>query len=82
MKLDAYIRGLNQDQLRVYAGACGTTSAYVQIHLLHARKTPRPALMRALAFNSGGSVTELEVLQHFGLIAAGDDESIAPKSAA
>lgn len=82
MKLDAYIRSMSPDQLRVYADACGTTAAYVQIHLLHARKTPRHALMKALAYNSGGHVTELEVLQHFGLIGAGSELMVATEGAA
>lgn len=82
MKLQAYIRSLDPEQLRIYADACGTSAAYVQIHLLHARKTPRAPLLRALAFNSGGAVTELEVLQHFGLIAAPDEDSVATEAAA
>ena len=82
MKLEAYIRSLRPDQLRVYAESCGTTAAYVQIHLLHARKTPRAPLLKALAFNSGGQVTELEVLQHFGLIGTGTELMVATEAAA
>jgi len=82
MKLCSYIRSLTPDQMKVYAEACNTTSAYMQIHLLHARKTPRPALLKALAFNSGGNVTELEVLQHFGLIGADAEQMVATEAAA
>ena len=82
MKLGAYIRQLTPDQLRVYAEDCETSVAYIQIHLLHARKTPRPELMKKLSANSGGHVTELEVLQHFGLIGSLDDSSITTDDAA
>lgn len=82
MKLRDYIRSLNAEQIRAYAEACGTTAAYVQIHLFYARKTPRAPLLKALAFNSGGQVTELEVLQHFGLIGTGTELMVATEAAA
>lgn len=82
MKLRDYIRGLTPDQLAAYAESCGTTPDYIKVHLVYANKTPRRALMMALAYNSGGSVTEIDVLQHFGLLGRSDDSSIEPPAAA
>jgi len=82
MKFRDYIRSLNNDQINVYADACHTTSDYIRVHLVYARKTPRPALLKALAFNSGGNVTELEVLQHFGLIGLPAESMVATEAAA
>ena len=82
MKLREYIRSLTVDQLSAYAESCGTTPDYMRVHLVYAKKTPRRNLLQALAFNSGGAVTELEVLQHFGLIAAPDEDSVATEAAA
>lgn len=81
MKLRDYIRSLSNDQIGIYADACGTTPYYILVHLVYAKKTPRPALLKALAFNSGGLVTDLEVLQHFGLIGSGTEDSIATEAA-
>ena len=82
MKLRDYIRSLSADQISIYAESCSTTPDYIRVHLVYAKKTPRPALLKALAFNSGGHVTELEVLQHFGLIGADAEQMVATDAAA
>lgn len=52
----------------VYAERAGTSTAYIEIHLLaspNRRKTPKPALMKRLAEASEGEITLEHVLAHF-----------------
>lgn len=67
MKLGDYIRSLPPHERDAYARRCGTTPAYLNIHILHSRKEPRRALREALARESGGAVSIQEVLEHFGM---------------
>ncbi|WP_020209011.1 hypothetical protein [Gilvimarinus chinensis] len=70
MKLRDYIKSLSEDERDDYARRCGTTPAYLQIHILPARKEPRKPLREALARESDGKVSLLEVLEHFGMAQA------------
>ncbi|WP_339898242.1 hypothetical protein [uncultured Gilvimarinus sp.] len=67
MKLRDYIESLTTDEREAYARKCGTTPDYMRIHILTARKEPRKPLREALARESDGNVSLLEVLQHFGM---------------
>ena len=67
MKLGEYIRSLSPVERDAYARRCGTTSKYLNIHILHSRKEPRKALRESLARESEGNVSINEVLEHFGM---------------
>ncbi|MBU1330892.1 MAG: hypothetical protein KJ884_02045 [Gammaproteobacteria bacterium] len=73
MKLADYIRNIDKPReptgnpLEAYAQRCGVTIGYMKVHVLYARKEPRFRLLRALARESEGRVSLMEVLQHFGV---------------
>ncbi|BCT88950.1 hypothetical protein [Acinetobacter variabilis] len=67
MKFREYIQQLSSDELEIYAKDAGTTVSYIRTHLYYGYKEPRKSLRKALAEASNGKVTEVEVLQHFGL---------------
>lgn len=73
MKLADYIRKIDNPRdpagnpLEAYAGRCDVTIGYMKVHVLYARKEPRFRLLRALARESQGNVSLLEVLEHFGV---------------
>lgn len=67
MKFSDFVRSLTPPELEAYAVRCKTSSAYISTHLLHARKEPRKRLRLALATESDGKVSVLEVLEHFGI---------------
>ncbi|RRV41303.1 hypothetical protein EGJ86_07405 [Pseudomonas sp. o96-267] len=73
MKLTDYIRKIDNPRdpagnpLEAYAGRCGVTIGYMKVHVLYARKEPRFRLLRALARESQGNVSLMEVLEHFGV---------------
>ena len=67
MKFREYIQQLSSDELEIYAKDAGTTVSYIKTHLYYGYKEPRKSLRKALAEASNGKVTEVEVLQHFGL---------------
>lgn len=73
MKLADYIRNIDKPReeggnpLEAYALRCGVTIGYMKVHVLYARKEPRFRLLRALARESEGRVSLMEVLQHFGV---------------
>ncbi len=68
MKLADYIRSLSSEEREDYARRCGTTPAYLRIHILTANKEPRKPLREALAHESNGQVSIKEVLEHFGMV--------------
>lgn len=70
MSFSEFIRSLSQEQLADYAERCGTSPAYIKIHLLHARKEPKKSLREALCRESNGSVSLHEILRHFNMIDA------------
>ncbi len=73
MKLRQYIETLAKDgQLKAYAARCETTESYLWVKVRFARSEPRRALREALSRESEGSVSEQEVLIHFGLIPGAD----------
>jgi len=72
MKLRAYIGSLTSEQLQGYAERCNSTANYIGTHVRYATKEPSVKLMRALANESEGSVSMLEVLEHYGLIPHSD----------
>ena len=68
MKLRAYLDSLTDAQFDAFAERCCTTPAYMRVHIKYGRKEPRKPLREALSRESGGAVSELEVLEHFGLL--------------
>lgn len=68
MKYIDFINGLSEIEQDTYASNCGTTGKYLRIHIKHARKVPRPQLLKKLHEETSGLVSELEVLEHFKLI--------------
>ena len=65
MRFPEFFRGLDEAQRNEYAERAGTTSDYIRVHLIHARRVPRPELMEALVLASDGQVTRNEILEHF-----------------
>lgn len=48
-----------------YAARAGTSVAYIDIHLIPRRKTPRRETMRALAEASGGTLSYGDIVDYF-----------------
>jgi len=67
MTLPEYITSLDQDGVTRYAARCGISSSYLRLHVKYASKDPSVSLIKALARESGGRVSILEVLEHFGV---------------
>lgn len=67
MKLSEYIKSLSQEELATYAARCNASPTYIASHIFYARKEPRRLLREALARESDGKVTLIEVLEHFGM---------------
>lgn len=65
MTLYDYIQQLSPSELEEYATKCSTSPGYIEVHIKHARKVPRPALMDNLHLQSEGKVSKKEVLEHF-----------------
>lgn len=65
MEFRAFVLELTNIELEKYAKDSGTTVGYLKTHLLYGYKEPRRALRKALVKNSGGKVSELELMHHF-----------------
>lgn len=65
MEFRAFVLELTNIELEKYAKDSGTTVGYLKTHLLYGYKEPRRALRKALVKNSGGKVSELELMCHF-----------------
>ncbi|ENV98125.1 hypothetical protein P7L54_21265 [Acinetobacter bereziniae] len=65
MEFRAFVLELTNIELEKYAKDSGTTVGYLKTHLLYGYKEPRRALRKALVKNSGGKVSELELMRHF-----------------
>lgn len=74
MNLQDYYRSLDADEREAFALRAKTSRAYIEIHLMAPdmgrRKTPRQALMKALAEASDGNCSMTDVLAHFFEVAA------------
>lgn len=68
MKLRDYISQLEPQDLFAYADRCGIAESYLRLHVKYASKNPSVPLIKSLARESNGSVSLLEVLQHFGVL--------------
>lgn len=66
MNFRDFLNQLSADEVETYAAKVGTTSGYLMTHLLYGYKEPRKKLRQALSNESGGKVSELEILEHFG----------------
>lgn len=67
MKFRDFILSQSHEDLENYAKRAGTTVGYLRTHLLYGYKEPRKGLRKALVEASNGEVSEMEILQHFGL---------------
>lgn len=67
MNFRDFILNKSPEDLEKYAKDAGTTVGYIKSHLLYGYKEPRKTLRKALSTASHGEVSEMEVLQHFGL---------------
>lgn len=73
MKLYHYLKQLDcsgdadESPLDAYAKRVGTTSGYLRVHVLKARKPASLRYMRRLAEASEGQVSLTEVLMHYGV---------------
>ena len=65
MDLKQYFYRLSRPERDSFARRAGTTTRYIQCHLLTQRKIPRPALMQKLVSASGNTVTLDDLLAHF-----------------
>lgn len=67
MKLQEFLKSLDEKELEDYAARVGTTSKYIRAHVMAASRGASLRFMRALANESGGKVTLMEVLMHYGV---------------
>lgn len=73
MRLRDYLKRLDQPQgaegnpLDGYAARVGTSAKYLRTHVLGASRGASLKFMRALARQSHGQVTLLDVLRHYGV---------------
>lgn len=68
MKLRDYINHLDSAGIVAYAGRCGIAVSYLRLHVKYASKDPSVSLIKALARESEGAVSLVEVLTHFGIV--------------
>ncbi|NVN61884.1 hypothetical protein FGL97_01285 [Pseudomonas putida] len=71
MDLRSYISTLDTDAQAAFAGRCGISPNYLRVHVKYASKDPSVALIRALARESQGRVSIMEVLHHYRVIDPG-----------
>ena len=67
MKLRDYINSLDGTGLSSYAIRCGISLSYLKLHVKYASKDPSVSLIKLLTRQSGGAVSLVEVLDHFGI---------------
>ncbi|WP_104483713.1 hypothetical protein [Acinetobacter indicus] len=67
MNFRDFILNKSPEDLEKYAKDAGTTVGYIKTHLLYGYKEPRKKLRNALVVASNGQISEIDVLQHFGL---------------
>ena len=67
MNLRKYINNLDAEELTAYALRCRIAISYMRVHVKYASKDPSISLIKALARESNGRVSVLEVLDHFGV---------------
>ena len=65
MRFPDFFRGLSDQQRERYADRAGTTVEYIRVHLIRAKRIPRPDLMDSLVQASAGAVSRKELLDHF-----------------
>lgn len=68
MNFKTFYQALGQEDRKRFAKIAGTSTAYIEVHLVTRRKIPKPALMAALAtacgsFNS--EITQEDLLSFF-----------------
>ncbi len=68
MDLKTYYQGLSQDERKEFARLAGTSTAYIEVHLLPRRKIPKPPLLDRLAsacLKMGASISKADLLAFF-----------------
>lgn len=68
MKFREFLRQLSEEEFVDYAKRAGVSPRHLNTHLSHAYKEPRKRLRRALADQSNGKVSHMEILEHFGYL--------------
>ncbi|TEU30106.1 hypothetical protein [Alkanindiges illinoisensis] len=76
MKFRDFLIQLSPEELEAYAIRAGTTPGYLMTHLLYGYKEPRKKLRKALAAESNGQVSEMDVLEHFGFASASETNQV------
>ncbi|QLL15373.1 hypothetical protein [Pseudomonas chlororaphis] len=67
MNLREYINHLDAEGLTAYAKRCGIAISYMRVHVKYASKDPSVSLIKALARESDGVVSLVDVLEHYGV---------------
>ncbi|MGQ7937334.1 hypothetical protein [Paraburkholderia sp. D1E] len=68
MDLKTFYQGLSGDQRKRFAAIAGTSTAYIEVHLLPRRKMPRPRLIENLGNACaalGGAISQEDLLAFF-----------------
>ncbi|BEU21597.1 hypothetical protein [Paraburkholderia sp. 22B1P] len=68
MDFKSFYQGLKKEDRARFAEIAGTSTRYIEIHLMPRRKIPKPPLMAALATackQLGGSISQDDVLSFF-----------------
>ena len=60
-----WYRGLNRAEREAYAQRAGTTTKYIEIHLMQRHRCPRPDLMARLADATLGRVSYEDLVMFF-----------------
>jgi len=77
MKLRDYISSLDPEALMAYAARCRIAVSYLRLHVKYASKDPSVSLIRSLARESDGSVSLVEVLEHFSVTESATENKVA-----
>lgn len=62
---DDYYRSMSREDRQAFAGRAGTSTAYIEIHLLPRRKMPKKETMLALAKASNGGLAFEDLVNYF-----------------
>lgn len=68
MDFKTFYQGLSADDRKRFAAIAGTSTRYIEVHLMSRRKIPKPALMASLAdacAQLGAALTQDDLLAFF-----------------
>lgn len=84
MDFKAFYQGLPADQRKRFAEIAGTTTGYIEVHLMTRRKMPKKALMAALAnacLEFKAPITQDDLLAFFYRTSSSEQSSAQPATA-